>query len=412
MITLSAPRRDRDFTRLWAAQTVSAFGARITREGLPIMAVVSLGAGATVLGALAAAASAAGVVAGLAGGGLVDRRQRRPLLIGADLIRAAVLIAIPLAAWLGALNLIQVFVAAILVAAASVIFDIASHAYLPSLVGRQGLIDGNSKLAATESVAEVGGPALAGVLLQWLTAPVAVAANALTYLISAGFLATIRAIEPAPLRPEPAHWTVEITKGLRLAWADAPVRALLLMGSAQGLFGGVFSALYVLFALRVLDLTPTMLGLAIGAGGIGALAGAALAPWLARRLGHGRAIIAASAGAGLAVLITPFAPAAPMAGLAALIVSQVLGDALAVASGVLESSLRQTLLPQAVLGRVSGAFHACIGAMAVLGALAGGALGALIGPREALLVASLGFLAVPLIGALSPLREIGRTAAH
>ena len=398
------------FRKLWAAQTVSAFGARITREGLPIMAVTTLGAGAATLGVLAAVAGGAGLAAALAAGGFIDRHRRRPLLIGADLLRAAVLITIPISAGLGVLTLPQVLAAAALVAAASVVFDIASHSYLPSIIGKAELVEGNSRLAATESVAEVGGPALAGLLFQWLSAPIAVAANAVTYLVSAGFLATIRNPEAAPAESPPDHWTRDVTQGFRLAWSDPHMRPLLLMTAAQGLFGGVFSALYVLFAVRTLGLTPAMLGLAIGAGGVGALAGAVIAPRLSHRLGQGRAIIVAIAGAALAVLITPFAPAAPVAGLAALIVSQVIGDAFAVAGGVLTASLRQTLLPQAVLGRVAGAFHASAGAMSVIGALGGGLLGQAIGPRAALLIAALGFLIPALIAVLSPLRDLRENA--
>ena len=398
------------FRRLWAAQGVSAFGARITREGLPIMAVTTLGAGAATLGVLAAVAGGAGLAAALAAGGFIDRHRRRPLLICADLLRAAVLIAIPIAAVLGVLTLSQVLVAAALVAAASAVFDIASHSYLPSIVGKSDLVEGNSRLAATESVAEVGGPALAGVLFQWLSAPIAVVLNAATYLVSAGFLATIREPEARPAPPPPQHWTRAVTQGFRLAWSEPRVRPLLLIATAQGLFGGVFSALYVLFAVRTLGLTPAMLGLAISAGGVGALAGAVIAPRLSRGLGQGRAIIVAMAGAALAVLITPFAPAAPVAGLAALVVSQVIGDAFAVAGGVLTASLRQTLLPQAVLGRVGGAFHASAGGMAVIGALGGGLLGQIIGPRAALLIAALGFFIPALIGALSPLRDLRESA--
>ncbi len=398
------------FRKLWAAQTVSAFGARITREGLPIMAVTTLGASAATLGVLAAVASGAALAAALATGGLIDRHRRRPLLIGADLLRAAVLITIPISAGLGVLTLPQVLAAAALVAAASVVFDIASHSYLPSIIGKAELVEGNSRLAATESVAEVGGPALAGLLFQWLSAPIAVAANAVTYLVSAGFLATIRNPEAAPAGSPPDHWTRDVTQGFRLAWSDPHMRPLLLMTAAQGLFGGVFSALYVLFAVRTLGLTPAMLGLAIGAGEVGALAGAVIAPRLSHRLGQGRAIIVAIAGAALAVLITPFAPAAPVAGLAALIVSQVIGDAFAVAGGVLTASLRQTLLPQAVLGRVAGAFHASAGAMSVIGALGGGLLGQAIGPRAALLIAALGFLIPALIAVLSPLRDLRENA--
>ncbi|WP_332767396.1 MFS transporter [Phenylobacterium sp.] len=406
MTAPSALWRDGDFTRLWAAQAVSAFGARITREGLPIMAVVALGAGAATLGVLAAIASAAAVLAGLAGGGYVDRVRRRPLLIAADLVRAGVLIAIPLAAWLGVLSLVQVFAAAAIVAAASVIFDIASHAYLPGLIGRAALVDGNSKLASTEAVAEVGGPALAGVLFQWLTAPFAVAVNAATYLASAGLLALIREPEPAAEPEPPAPWLTEAVQGFRLAWAEARVRALLLMGIAQGLFGGVFSALYILFALRTLGLPTSVLGVAIAAGGVGALAGSWLGPWLARRLGVGPAILTAILGAGLSAMAIPLAPTDRLGASVVLIATQISGDALAVAAGVLTATLRQTLLPQQVLGRVAGAFHASAGGVAILGALGGGALGALIGPRLALFAAAVGFLSIPLIGALSPLRQV------
>ncbi|WP_309646331.1 MFS transporter [Phenylobacterium sp.] len=406
MTSTDALWRDRDFTRLWAAQAVSAFGTRITREGLPIMAVVTLGASAATLGALAATASAAAVFAGLAGGGYVDRLRRRPLLIATDLIRAAVLIAIPLAALFGVLTLAQILAAAAVVAAASVIFDIASHAYLPGLIGRAALTDGNSKLASTEAVAEVGGPALAGMLFQWLTAPIAVAVNAATYLASASLLALIRAPEPVPAPQPPAPWLTEITQGFRLAWAESRVRALMLMGIAQGLFGGVFAALYVLFALRTLDLPTSILGMAIAAGGVGALAGAWLGPWLGRRLGVGPAILLAILGAGLSAMCIPLAPADRLGASIVMIATQVTGDAFAVSAGVLTATLRQTLMPQQVLGRVAGAFHASAGGVAILGALGGGALGGLIGPRLALFVAAVGFLSIPLIGALSPLRQV------
>lgn len=397
---------DPAFARLWAAQAISAFGARITREGLPIMAVAALGAAEATLGLLAAAASAAAVAAGLLGGGYVDRVRRRPVLIATDLIRAAVLLTIPLAAWLGALSIVQVFLAAIVVAAASVVFDIASHAYLPGLIGRNALVSGNSRLATTESVAEIGGPALAGVLFQWLTAPIAVAVNAATYLASAGLLGLIRKPEPAPEPEPPAPWLTELTQGFRFAWDEMRVRPLLLIAAAQGLFGGVFAALYIVFALRTLDLPTSVLGLAIGAGGLGALAGAWLGPWFGRRMGIGPAIIATLAGSGLSVLAVPFAPAHALGATAVLILTQITGDAFAVASVILASSLRQTLLPQQVLGRVGGAFHAAGGGAAILGALGGGALGGLVGPRLALLAAAVGFTLIPLIGWASPLRQL------
>lgn len=402
----SSALAERDFTRLWAAQAVSAFGARITREGLPIMAVVGLGAAPATLGVLAAVASGAGLAAGLLGGGIVDRRARRPLLIGADLVRAAALVTIPIAAWLGMISLGQMFVVAAIVAAASVVFDIASHAYLPGLIGREALVDGNSKLAATDSVAEVGAPALGGLLFQWLTAPIAIVANAGTYLASAAVLATIRKPEPKPEPGEPEHWLSDMTAGFRIALADRRVRPMLLITTSHGLFGGVFAALYVLFCLKVLGFSTAMLGLAIAAGGVGALVGSLLAPRLGKLLGPGPTILIALAGVAAALVLTPLAPTDPQRAFTWIVASQILGDAFGVTALIVASSLRQVLVPQTALGRVGGAFHAAAGGMAVMGALGGGLLGQVIGPRDAILVACAGFAATPLIGLFSPLRGI------
>ena len=400
--------RNRDFVRLWLAQSVSAFGARITREGLPILAVTTLAAPSGALGVLAAVGSGAALVVGLTAGGHIDRSRRRPILIGADVLRALVLASLPLAALLGFVCLPQLLVVAGLVAAASVAFDIASHAYLPALVGKPHLLEGNAKLAATDALAEVGGPALAGLLFQWLTAPIAVAVNAFTYLASAAFLASLRAPEPLPEAEPRVAWSQEVTQGFRFAWAEPRVRALLLMSLAQGLFGGVFSALYILFALRTLGLPTSLLGIAIAFGGLGALAGSALGPWLARRLGVGPAILLSILCAAISAIAISFAPTDRAGATGVLILTQITGDAFGVAGGVLIASLRQTLLPQSVLGRVGGAFHAAAGGAAILGALGGGALGELIGPRLALMLAGVGFLVIPLIGALSPLRHVGQ----
>lgn len=403
-------RLDGAFARLWAAQAISAFGARISREGLPIVAVTALGASAATLGVLAAAAGGAALVTALLAGAWIDRGRRRPVLIGADLVRAAALATIPVAALAGVLGLPHLLLVAAVVAAASAVFEIASHAYLPALVGRNRLVAANARLSASDSLAEVGGPALAGLLFQWLSAPLALTANCITYVASAGILLTLPAAEPRPPSAPPPPWRRDLAEGFRVIWRDRILRSLLLMEAAQGLCGGVFSALYTLFVIRTLALTTSQLGLAIAAGGLGALAGAVLAPWLSRRLGPGPAILTAMSGAAAAVLLTPFAPPGE-AGLAVLVISQVLGDGLAVAGVILSASLRQTLAPQAVLGRVAGAFQAGAGGMAVIGALAGGALGGAVGPRAALLVASLGFFLPPLIGALSPLRDLGETVS-
>ncbi|HEX5379963.1 MAG TPA: MFS transporter, partial [Phenylobacterium sp.] len=380
--------RDPNFARLWAAQAISSFGARISREGLPMAAILVLNANPAVLGVLAAMAYGPAFVVGLAGGGFVDRRRRRPILIGADLVRAAVLLTVPVAAWLHVLALPHILIAAALVGAASVLFDMADHAYLPGLIGTERLVDGNSRLSATESVAEMGGPALAGFLFQWLTAPIALAVNAVTYLASALFLSTIARPEPEP-EPAPAdHWLSDVTHGFRAAWGEPRVRALLVVATCNGLFGGIFAATYLLFALKTLGLSPAMLGLTVACGGLGAILGAGLVQPVARLLGVGPAIIAMGLAMPVVAGMIPFAPAAPVAGMAVLVVSQLLGDSTGVVYQVLAASLRQTVLPQAALGRVAGAFQAAQGGTMLLGALGGGLIAQRLGIREAMFVAA------------------------
>jgi len=396
-----------DFLHLWGAQTVSDFGAWITRTGLPMMAVLGLSATPGQLGLLSALSSGLALVVGLTAGDFVDHTARRPILIASDLARAAILLTLPAAAWLHLLSMVQVYAAAGLVAAASVLFDIADRAYLPGLVGKGLVTEANAKLSATESIAEMSGPALAGLLFQWLSAPFAVVANAITYLVSAVLLARIRTPEP-PLQPGVRRrgWVDGVVTGAKTSWREPRVRVLLAMATLSGLFGGFFGALYIAFVLRGLGLGPVLLGIGIAAGGLGALVGSTLAQPMARRLGVGPAICVSSALSALGTMIVLLAPPTPVGGMACLVVSQLVGDTFGVVPLVLAVSLRQTLLPQSLLGRVGATFSAAAGGAAVAGALAGGALGQVLGLRYTLLIAIAGLLLGPLIGGLSPLWKV------
>ncbi len=194
--------READFLKFWSAQAISALGSRITRTALPILAVVTIGASVESVAVLSALALAPGVIVGLAMGGRVDRRAKRPLLIGADLVRAALLLTVPLAAWLGRLSMGQLYAVAALTGAATTLFQIADNAYLPSLIGKDRLVNGNSKLETTEAIAEISGPGLAGLLVQAITAPLAIAFDSLSFLVSACFLARSGA-RRSPPRPRP-----------------------------------------------------------------------------------------------------------------------------------------------------------------------------------------------------------------
>lgn len=401
--------RDRDFVHLWLAQAVSAFGARISREGLAIAAVLGLSAAPWQTGLLAALSSGPALVVGLFCGGWVDRSSRRRIMMASDLARAAILATVPVAAALHWLAMPHLYVAAALIGAASVLFQIADHAFLPSLVAREHLTRANASLSATEAVAEIGGPALAGVLFQLLTAPFALAVNAATYAASALFLSRIGKVEEVVDAAPPEHVLSDVATGFGAVWRAPTVRPLFFSGLAQGVFGGVFSALYIFFAVRVVGLQPGPLGVTIACGGAAALAGALLAERLSRALGVGPAIVACAAVSAASTVFIVLAPAEPRLGMASLIVGQLFGDSFGTALMVLTSSLFQASLPGAVLGRAGASLRAIGGAGAVLGAVGGGLLGDLVGARAGLAVASAGILLVPLAFAASPLPRLRET---
>ena len=398
------------FLKLWAAQAVSSFGARIAREGLPMTAVLALRAPPAAMGALAAVGLAAYAVVGMAAGALADRAPRRTLMIGADLGRAVVMIAVPAAALLHALSIAGVAVALAVASGLTVIFDVADHAFLPAVIDEAQLVDGNAKLAATDAAAEIGGPALAGLLFQLLSAPVAVGASALTYLTSAVFLAGL----PAEVRAAAAASDAAPPKplaGLRIVLGHPLVRPIWLMAVIGDFFGWFFGALYILYALVVLRLSTTELGFTIAAGGAGALVGAALAPIATRRLGPGPSIVVAGLAMALASFLIPLAGGAPLVAMTLLIAAQLGGDALRTVMQIAQTSLRQTVLPARELGRAAGAFATGQGLAGVAGALIGGALGGWLGPRETLLLAAAGLAITPAIGLASPLWRVRGAAA-
>lgn len=395
--------RHPDFLRLWAAQSVSSFGARITREGLPYAAVLTIDAPPAQLGILAALAYGPSLLIGLVSGGYVDRSRKRGILVLCDLLRAAILLSVPLAASFHVLSMLQIYVVAACAGSASALFDIADHAYLPRLIGREDLVEGNTKLGVTESIAEIGGPAFAGVLVQWLTAPIAIAVNAFTYLVSAGFLATIQKTEPELEDKARRPWHRNLAVGFATIWAQPLLRPLLLMGTTQPFFGSFFSALYAFYAIKVLHLSTALIGLTVGVGGIGAMAGALMAAPMVRWLGVGRAILVGFLISAVSAFFVPFAHGGPVAAVASLMAAQLLGDSFAVAAIITATSLRQTIVPLNVMGRVAAAFQVGGGAPGIVGALLGGFLGGWIGVRESLYLSASGIVLCLGWGLFSPL---------
>ncbi|HEX4302334.1 MAG TPA: MFS transporter [Rhizomicrobium sp.] len=397
------------FLRLWSAQTVSAFGARITREGLALASVLTIDAKPYQLGILAAFFIGPSVLVGLTAGGFVDRARKRGIMIASDLARAAILFSVPLAAWLHLLAMNQLYFVALAMGALSVLFDIADHAYLPHLIAREHLLEGNTKLSTTDSLAEIGGPALAGVLVQTLTAPIAIAVNAATYVVSALFLGRIREREElAPASTQRLTMLADLKAGFAAFWDNPVLWPLPIMAALSALFGGIFSALYVIFFIRTLGLTPLLMGITVAVGGVGSLLGTAMSAPLVRLLGVGRAIVLGFLISAVSTLFIPLAAGPLWLKLASLMLAQIVGDSFAVAAMIPTASLRQAVIPRDLLGRAAAALTVASGAPAVLGAVAGGILGSILGPRIGLFVAVAGILAAPLFAATTPLWRLAQ----
>ena len=397
-----------EFIKLWAGQTVSQFGSMITGEALPLTALLALNASPAQMGLLASLGSAPVLLIGLLAGVWVDRVRRRRLMVGADLGRAVLLVSIPIAYLLGILRIEQLYIIVFLVGTLSVFFNLAYRSYLPSLIDRQHIVEGNSKLSLSDSVAEVGGPAIGGILVQLITGPIAILIDAVSFLASALFLSSIHSVELPPVPAEDAHNLLhQVTAGLRSIARRPILRALAGSDATLSFFGSFIGALYGLYVIRDLALGPAALGLLVGAGGAGALVGAALNTRITRRLGLGPALIVTlGLTAGLAYHI-PFAASLPQASaFVLLLLGQILGDLARAIFTINSVSLRQTITPDAWLGRVNASSEFLTTGIGTLGLLAGGLLGEAIGVRFTLALAVTGMLASILWLLFSPVRRL------
>jgi len=401
-----------DFMRLWSAQAISAFGSRITRTALPIIAVQSLNESETIVALLSSVYLAPGVVLALFAGGAIDRSLKRRILIGADIFRAATVASITIAWLFGALAMWHLIVVGALVGAASALFSITDNAYLPTLLPKRDLAEGNAKLESTEAIAEVTGPASAGVLIGALGAPVAVALDALSYLWSAARLGRIRATE-APLvrshntsNASSSMWQSrrDLRDGMRAVFGHPHVRAVVLALMVWSIAGGFFTALYTLFCLRTLHLSEVTFGIIIAVGGVGSLGGALISRRLVASIGLGRTLILSAVISLAGGLLIPLANGSPVTVLFFLAAHQLISDCFSVAFVIQAVTLRQTVLPKHLLGRANAAVHVCTAGLVPVTALLAGVLAEVTSIRTAVWVGvTIGLLA-PIF--LIPLRRV------
>jgi MFS family permease len=408
--------RHRDFLLLWAGQSVSELGSAVTMLALPLTAVVVLRASTFAVGLLAAATTVPFLLIALPAGLVVDRMARRRLMIGCDAARMLIIGSVPVAAALGVLTIGQLFAVALAAGVLTVFFDVAYQSFTPTLIDRDQLPDGNGKLAATQSFAQVAGPGLGGGLFGLLRAG-ALTADAVSYAVSTVSLLFIRAREttagpeprPAGAEPGPAgaarpRFRTELFAGLSFVVRHPVLRKIAACTATANLFAAMAVSIEIIFLVRVLHVRPAYTGVLVAAASLGGVAAGIASGWLSRWIGSARIIWVSMVAFSAPGLLLPLAE--PGWRLSFVIV----GGAAVAFSGVLyniaQLSYRQAICPPGLLGRLNAAIRWIVWGTLPLGSLAGGALGTLLGVRTTIWIGVSGTWAAALWVLFSPLRRM------
>jgi MFS family permease len=398
--------RHSDFLKLWSAETVSQFGTQISELALPLAAIDVLHASAFEVAALTTVEFLPFLLVSLPAGVWVDRLPRRPILIAGDLARAGLLASIPLAYFFDALTIWQLYGVGFSVGIATVFFDIAYQSYLPSLVERGQIIDGNAKLEISRSAAQFGGPGVAGLLIGWLRAPAAILFDAISFLGSALFIFSIRKTEASRADRAPRRkMRTELREGLSYVLRHPYLKNIAACTALFNFFGMLGFAILLVFARRELHLGPLAIGLALTIGNLGAMLAAFTANRISGRLGVGRTIILSSVIGGPMFLIIPFAPHGNAA-LVVIVPALIVGTFTGVIYNITQVSLRQAITPERIQGRMNSVMRFIVWGTIPLGSLTGGALASWIGLKETLIIAGAGCCLAFLPVLFSPIRSV------
>lgn len=401
--------RHANFLRFWSANIISDFGSGITFLALPIIGAVMLEGSAAQMGLLSAAGTLPYLLFGLPVGVFVDSRRKRPLLIIADVGRLILIATLPLAVLLGQITWPHLLLVTFLGGCLTLLAGVAEEALLPGLISRDNLVEGYSKLSASNSTIELSGPALAATLIELLTAPIALVIDATSFLLSSILLTTIKLDEPAPqlVAERPSTWQ-QIRQGLSFIRHHAQLRPMLLNNSSMQLFGGMIDALLILYLLQ-LGLPATFVGVIFAVGSVAGLAAAAWGKRAAKRFGLGRMVVLGSLLIGMGALVRPFAFGTPWLAGAILLLGQCVSGFGNTVYNIGYDSLAQSLTPDELLGRINATgLFVSFGALPV-GALLGGVLGELFGLRTAVAISSTGLLLSVLWVYFSPLHQQATT---
>ncbi len=400
------------FLKLWAGQSVSLMGSAVTGLALPLTAIYVLHVNAGQIGVLKTLQWLPYIVISLFVGAWSDRHRRRPVMIAVNLGEALVLGVIVALAKLGALSLPILFVAVFITGSLTVFFDVSYTGYIPTLVGKDDLLGANSRLQSSSAVAQISGPAIAGLLIQLVTAPLALLADAISFVVSVASLLWIREREAAPERPTTKIGVIsQIKAGLVVVVKDPVLRALVVTSALFNLFAQWINVLFLIFAVRTLGMSAGVIGAIASGAAVGALLGSLSAGMLSRVFGVGRAYMASVAGECLVLLAVPFVPSHHVA-FAAIVMALAfaVNGAGSAISSIGSNAIRQAVTPQHLIGRMTATNRFISYGVIAIGALVGGFAGQWFGLRPGMLIGAIGIQLTTIWVAFSPLpRMVGLT---
>ena len=401
--------RHPDFLKLWTAETVSVFGSQVTFLALPIVAATILHVTPFEFALLGTIEFLPFIFLSLPAGVWVDRLHRRPILIVGDLGRAIALLSIPIAYAFDALTIWQLYVVGFVTGCLTVFFDVAYQSYLPSVVDRDQLVEGNSKLEITRSASQIAGPGLAGILIGFVKAPFAIVLDALSFLVSALFVFWIRRAEP-PIEPHDEatgpkpSMRAEIAVGLRYVTGHRWLRSIAATTGTSNFFGNISGSILILFLVRERAFTPELLGFAFSIGSIGVLLAALTVSRLTQRIGVGRMLVLTSIGFSLSGLPVAIAPDSML--FAAVAGSGFLAGFCGVGWNINQISLRQAITPARMQGKMNATMRFIVWGTMPIGSIIGGILGTVIGLHATIWVGAIGGLLAFIPVTLSPARHL------
>jgi MFS family permease len=402
--------RHPDFLKLWSAETISQFGSQITGLALPLVAILVLDVSAFKVSALFVLETAPFLLISLPAGVWVDRLPRRPILVIGDFGRAIVLATVPIAYWFDALTIWQLYAVGLTVGVLTVFFDVAYQSYLPSLVQREQLVDGNSKLEISRSAAQLGGPAAAGILIQVIKAPAAIVFDAVSFLFSGLFVFLIRKREEniptrAERKAQGGSMKKELGEGLRWVLGNPYLRVICASTATFNFFSSMMGAILIIYLARELEMSAGLIGAMFAIAQLGYLAGALTANRVSARIGVGPAIMT-GAMCGIFLLLIPLAPQDAHAAVPFIVVAELIASYGVVLYNVTQVSMRQAITPERLQGRMNSVIRFIVWGVMPLGTLLGGALATSLDLHTAIWIGASGNAIAWLPVTIGPVRSL------